>query len=152
MTKTCSKCGEARSLDEFGKKASNKDGLQSWCKACLSIYSREYGARNRDKLNAYNREYRAANPLMVFASGIKRHYGITLADYDVMLEAQGGVCAICGKTPGENGRRLCVDHDHETNEVRGLLCTHCNVVLGYWHDNPETARQAMLYLRRKSCE
>ena len=54
-------------------------------------------------------------------SHLKRKYGLTLEEYDAMLEAQGGVCAICGE-PRPEERTLHVDHDHETGAIRGLLC------------------------------
>lgn len=62
---------------------------------------------------------------------LKARYGITASDYDAMLAAQDGRCAICGTTEPE-GRRgvFCVDHDHETGAVRGLLCWPCNRRLG----------------------
>jgi hypothetical protein len=58
-----------------------------------------------------------------------KRFGLTLEDYNRMLEEQGGRCAICGREP--NGQQLSVDHDHETNEVRGLLCQPCNLALGH---------------------
>jgi len=76
----------------------------------------------------------------------KTYYGITIADYDKMLESQGGSCAICGKTPEENGRRLAIDHSHKTEKIRGLLCSNCNMLLGYSKDNPDTLRRAAAYL------
>jgi len=65
---------------------------------------------------------------------LKRKYGITEADYDALLAAQGGVCALCGKKPGRV--RLAVDHDHVTGRVRGLLHARCNQALGplEWSD------------------
>ena len=60
-----------------------------------------------------------------------RQYGLTNADYDRMMERQGGVCAICGQPPTNN--LLAVDHDHKTGRVRGLLCAPCNRHLG-WYD------------------
>ena len=54
---------------------------------------------------------------------------MTLEDYERMFDAQGGVCAICGK-PRPEERTLHVDHDHETGEIRGLLCFSCNNALG----------------------
>ena len=56
-----------------------------------------------------------------------KQLGVTDADYTRMLEAQGGGCAICGNPP--KSRRLHVDHDHRTGQVRGLLCFRCNRAL-----------------------
>lgn len=74
-------------------------------------------------------------------------YGITLEDYDEMLEWQGGGCAICGSPVGDGvGRRLSVDHDHETGEVRGLLCSRCNAGLGMFQDRQDLLLRAVEYL------
>jgi hypothetical protein len=65
---------------------------------------------------------------------IKRRYGITIEDYNVMLINQQGGCAICQKPSGftKSGRcSLHVDHNHQTNKVRGLLCARCNCLVGY---------------------
>lgn len=61
-------------------------------------------------------------------------YGITLSEYDELFEKQGGVCFICGRS-NLDGRRLFVDHNHSTGEVRGLLCQFCNIHLGWYEDN-----------------
>ncbi|NBU34381.1 hypothetical protein EBS40_07195 [bacterium] len=63
------------------------------------------------------------------AKHLERTYGITLEQYDELLESQGGVCAIC-REMCVSGRRLCVDHDHDTGKVRGLLCGRCNFGIG----------------------
>lgn len=57
------------------------------------------------------------------------HYGLRLGEYDEMLAAQDGVCAIC-RGLNKSGKRLAVDHDHNTGKVRGLLCTNCNTAIG----------------------
>lgn len=67
---------------------------------------------------------------------LKYHYGLTLTQFNSLLEAQGGVCAICGKI-NTCGIRLFVDHCHKTNKVRGLLCRKCNILLGHFRDQPE---------------
>ena len=73
----------------------------------------------------------------------KRVYGISLEDYDVMFERQGGACAICKRT----GVTLCVDHCHLTGEVRGLLCIRCNSAIGFCSDDPALLQAAAAYLQ-----
>ena len=78
---------------------------------------------------------------------LRRTYGITAEQYDEMFEAQGGVCAICGRPP--KNMPLNVDHDHETGEVRGLLCWSCNHrVLGAVRDSIELLQRAAAYLEQ----
>lgn len=74
-----------------------------------------------------------------------RQFGLTPEDYEAMLKQQRGACAICRTPPV--GRRLAVDHDHETDDVRGLLCGRCNVALGLFNDDIENLKAAILYLR-----
>jgi len=100
------------------------------------------------------RRWRAANPDKDRAvrrrAELKANYGITPEDYERMLAEQGGRCAVC-RAPAERaatreGGYLCVDHDHVTGAVRGLLCGHCNAVLGYGQDSPTVLRSAIHYL------
>lgn len=81
---------------------------------------------------------------------LKKEYGITLAEYETLLEAQGGVCAICGNPP--NGRVLSVDHDHKTGLRRGLLCHGCNMGLGSLGDSTPTLQAAIAYLQKYAPE
>jgi hypothetical protein len=77
---------------------------------------------------------------------LKRTFGISLKDYDKMFDRQGGVCAICGREPVK--QRLCVDHDHVTEEIRGLLCRPCNLILGNACDDVSILNNAIKYLRK----
>lgn len=67
------------------------------------------------------------------------------SDYYRMLSDQKGVCAICSLPPPK-GKRLVIDHDHDSGEVRGLLCNNHNLLLGFAADNPEILRKAANYL------
>jgi hypothetical protein len=79
---------------------------------------------------------------------LRRRFGIGIPEYDALLDAQGGACGICG---GQNfGRRLAVDHDHETGRVRGLLCTRCNAALGSLGDSEASLQRALDYLKRSA--
>jgi hypothetical protein len=79
-------------------------------------------------------------------STLKVDYGLTEACYAAMLEAQNGVCAICGQA--ERGRRLAVDHCHTTGKVRALLCGFCNPSLGLMGDDSARLRAAADYIDR----
>jgi hypothetical protein len=74
---------------------------------------------------------------------LRRRYGITAAEADAMLEAQGGLCALCRERPAEH-----VDHDHLTGKVRGMLCSCCNQGLGNFRDRADVLRSAIDYLER----
>lgn len=65
--------------------------------------------------------------------------------YNILFMEQDGKCAICGKV--EENCKLALDHDHETNEARGLLCRHCNMGLGFFRDNSGLLDKAMEYLK-----
>lgn len=81
---------------------------------------------------------------------VERKYGVTRDQYEEMLTAQDGRCAICGSADhGRDGYRLVVDHDHKTGAVRGLLCNNCNRVLGYFDDDPDRMLAAAAYLLSK---
>ncbi len=72
-----------------------------------------------------------ANKKHVAAYWRMKKYGLSEADYQNMVDSQENLCAICGRT--EDNKALAVDHDHDTGEIRGLLCGYCNVRLG-WFD------------------
>jgi hypothetical protein len=93
---------------------------------------------NPDKMRSYFRRH-----------DLKRHYGITPEVYDALFNAQGGVCAICGKPPEDDKkRRLVVDHNHGTSRNRGLLCICCNRSLHHLEEDPDWGTKALNYLAR----
>jgi hypothetical protein len=77
---------------------------------------------------------------------LKREFGITLTQYNELLEKQNNCCAICERPSSEFKRMFAVDHDHLTKTVRGLLCVNCNLGLGKFHDNINTLNKAINYL------
>jgi Recombination endonuclease VII len=77
-----------------------------------------------------------------------RKYDLTPEQWQAMSDAQGGVCAIC-KEPNGTGKRdwrLHIDHDHETGEVRALLCTRCNLAVGHLRESTKIAEAMLLYI------
>lgn len=81
---------------------------------------------------------------------LKERWGITPEQYAEMVSSQGGGCAICGgKNAFVNSKRdLCVDHDHATGNIRGLLCHSCNIGLGQFREKPALLEKAIAYLKK----
>lgn len=118
------------------------------CKLCDKVHvletrSLRVGARSK-KCD----QYRAHNwSGLEREDGImRRQYGITLAEYNAMLEKQDYKCAICGNEDEVEGRRLAIDHCHTKGNVRGLLCGKCNRGLGLFYDNLDLLEKAKDYL------
>lgn len=81
---------------------------------------------------------------------VKRIYGVTREQYEQMLDAQGGRCAICGGTSTRRRSEFFhVDHCHDTGRVRGLLCHKCNTAIGMLGDDVHVTRRALEYLERE---
>lgn len=101
------------------------------------------------------KEWRASNKDYRLAYHQLRKYGLSIEDRDRMLAEQGGVCAICGTdNPGTsntgNRKAWSTDHCHSTGEVRGLLCSSCNVGIGHLKDDTSILASAINYLNRTS--
>jgi hypothetical protein len=102
-----------------------------------------------DKIRAQARKRYHEDPQKYREAFLQRRYGITQADYDAMLLAQKGCCAVCETDDYVGpGRRAHVDHDHKTGKVRGLICVRCNVLLGMAQDQHERFLAAIRYLKK----
>ena len=108
---------------------------------------------SKETKNAYMREYRKRNKELFKSYDLMKKFGITLEEYNEMLEIQDGACAICGQPETRKDHRtgetraLAVDHDHATGRVRGLLCTDCNTGIGLLQDDIEILLNAVDYLK-----
>lgn len=110
--------------------------------------TKKWQAANPEKVRAGRRAWRAANKDKAKAAR-RRHtlsiYGLTVAEFEALFAAQGGVCAICNSPPSAH-HRLAVDHCHTRGGLRGLLCASCNNGLGRFKDDPEILRAAAAYI------
>src|SRR5262245_56956507 len=106
---------------------------------CLRCYNNKYMREH------YHRTKHLKPPDYYRRLALKSKFGLTLEEYDVMLNRQGGVCKICSR-PQKN-RRLAVDHNHETGAVRGLLCGPCNTALSHVEHKSNFSAKALVYLR-----
>jgi len=176
ITHKCSRCGIDKSLDNFYPDKRTRKGVGSYCKSCHNEWSNEY-RRNRRKVDkdyresqrvkqlkryhenknryrAYRKEYceykLAENPnwkrLSEVARKVKRTFEEVEKWFNHQWLIQQAQCSICGKVfCGDD----CIDHDHNTLELRGLLCFSCNLFIGGAKDNTSILYNAIKYLERK---
>jgi hypothetical protein len=126
--KRCPDCDQVLPLDQFPLNKRAASGRAAYCKPCHN----DRGKRTVSRLYGSTRHYH-----------LMRRYGIGAAEVDAMVEAQGGLCAICGENPAEH-----VDHCHDTGAVRGILCFNCNGMLGQARDRVDILLAGIRYLER----
>lgn len=129
--KKCSTCNALKPLDAFYPKW-NRITNSSKCKECL---------------RAKQKAYRKNNPEKAKEIGLKSSFGMTLTEYNMRFNAQNGCCAICEMHQSKLSRTLSVDHNHNTGEIRGLLCNTCNSGIGLLKEDIKIFRKAIKYLR-----
>ena len=156
--KPCSCCGEVKPLSDFSKQKGTKSGHRSNCKACVRVWRQRPESKRAEReskrrwrrtpegkaaVRGANRRFKQSPQFR--AVRLRQRYSITPQDYDAMLAAQGGLCAICRQAPTKSVP-LCVDHCHNSKKVRGLLCSRCNAGLGHFLDRPALLLKAANYL------
>jgi hypothetical protein len=115
----------------------------------ISAYQKLYRVTHREKLAPYHKNYRDAHKEEMAAWRLLHKYGLSKPDFDVLLNSQGGVCAICKKADW-NRRGPYVDHDHATGKVRGILCNKCNTALAMIGDDVKILKAIGDYLKKPS--
>src|ERR1039458_4622049 len=177
----CSKCKEFKFPNRFSKR---KNGFKSQCKACVSklnaIYReqhneqlkekriqnqdkvKKYQIKNKEKIEAKAKLWRKtiAGKRSLKSIDLKKHYGITLEQYEKMLLLQNGICLLC-KQPFDllgdfNKNSPVVDHDHNCcngaktcgNCIRGIIHSSCNLALGNFNDDSVLLRLAAEYIEK----
>lgn len=135
--KYCKSCNQTKELSQFWKNKSAKDGYQAWCKPCW--YDVTAKRRNGPKREIELRQRQNRHLI--------RTYGITINEYEKMSIRQNHLCAIC-KEVSDTNRKLVVDHDHITGDIRGLLCGRCNKSIGLFKDNTIYLNNAIKYLAK----
>lgn len=123
----CPRCGEDKQPGDFPKNRRTRSGYGTYCKLC-------HNARNKETIErlhgASSRHYH-----------LTQRYGVTAAQVQEMVDAQDGLCTICGVAPATQ-----VDHHHATGAFRGILCPDCNAGLGAFGDDPALLFAAVDYL------
>jgi len=138
---SCVRCGQAKSLADYTPHATSRTGISKKCRSCIAVAATKERPVTRDA------RYRHDMAL--------KRLGITRQTYDQMHLRQNGVCAICQRpeTRVIRGKlaTLCVDHDHATGKIRGLLCGRCNAGLGLLGDTIASIETALSYLKSSTC-
>jgi len=167
-TQICTKCGIEKELTDFHVDNCRKSGFRTDCKLCMKEYrkifyqtnhkkvdkrNKKYFKEHREEGLKYRKDYYRSHKKEAKDLDLKKRFGISLDQYNKILESQNGVCAVCGNEEiityknYNTGRSLAVDHNHETGKVRGLLCTGCNRGIGFFNNNPERLIKASNYLK-----
>jgi len=171
-TKICNICKiEKLATEEHFYEGSCKDGLASSCIDCHKIYMKNWRARNKDRIRKarkqyyqkhkkeaiqyqqnhkeqmkiYDKKYRQRHSDRIKNKNLKYIYGITLEDKKKIYKNQNNKCKICDNFFDIN--LLKIDHNHLTNEIRGLLCNKCNAGIGFLQENLKILQNAINYLK-----
>lgn len=174
----CSKCGIEKPYTDFHVRKDLKSGHSSICKECIKLQKRIrrkehpeiskeqhriYYQKNREKCLLNHRLWKEKNKDYCVLKNKERYiknktnqrdqklqiaYKITLLEYNELFIIQNGKCAICGKHQTEFKKAMGVDHNHNTGEIRGLLCSCCNRALGLFSDNIERLKSAIRYMEK----
>jgi len=147
IVKICPRCETEKPAHDYARDKSRSDGMQRICRLCDSRKARAWYKINREKKATYYRIHKGYKKYQ----RLKEKYNLTDVQFDEMLVAQDGNCAICGH---KDSRGLSVDHDHSCCAgrnscgkcVRGLLCSRCNMGLGNLGDDIETLLKSVDYL------
>lgn len=121
-------------MDLFGLRTDRAGGRQSKCKDCMHLLGANWRIRNKDYLKAKWRQFR---------------YKCSQEHFNDLLRTQNNACAICEKC-FETNSRPCVDHNHATGKIRGLLCQNCNAAIGMLKEDTEIAKRLITYLEKEN--
>lgn len=134
LDRKCPKCGNKLPLSQPGAKS-------TYCRPCGNKYKRE-----RTLIPIHKASSIAAQRKIV--------YGLSASEYQILVDEQNNRCAICSRpesaTRRGKVRTLCVDHNHKTRVIRGLLCNRCNTALGLVNDSSTTLKRAAEYLGKSA--
>ncbi len=162
LTKVCTKCGIEKPIGEFRFKKGYKDNIDSYCILCRRNYDNNYFIANKDKFHIKRKQWRTKHAEKIRQNRIKNSqkakiyklkklYGMSWEEFQLLYKQQNGICGICKEIlliKGKHNEVCCVDHDHITYKIRGLLCHKCNKTLGLLKDNPDLCYAAGDYLKK----
>jgi hypothetical protein len=148
--KTCTKCKQTKPQSSFQYYPS-RDAYESHCKECRKAYARERYKKDREKIKEQQKKRRQnwhrRDPKARLRAHLKHKYNLTLEQYEALLVSQNHACSVCGRK-----ETLSVDHNHQTGDVRSILCRPCNIVLGILKEDPSRLRALAAYIEKHSTQ
>lgn len=149
ILRKCTKCQKEKELKDFPLAKKSKDGIATWCRQCYTEARRRSVERiGKDIVASRVKEYNIKNPSVAIESNWRKQgINLTVTQYSEIYSKQDGKCAICGIDAKILTRKLCVDHCHNSQNIRGLLCPNCNLLLGKVKDNVIILENAIKYLK-----
>lgn len=140
MEKSCKKCNIIKPLNDFHTHNGMKDKHLNTCKICHNTQKNEI--YHRIFKNDDNQKRKKKDQYL------QRKFNITQEDFNNIFNQQNGCCDICKLHQTNFKKAFCVDHDHKTGKIRGLLCDNCNLMIGNSHDTPEILSNGIEYLNK----
>lgn len=134
-SKFCWRCKAVKPCSEFSRDTDRYDSLSSVCRICAREQAKKYWVHTGMERARWE--------------DIRKNFGLSRTEYEALWNAQRGCCAICLRHQNEFPRYLAVDHDHQTNTIRGLLCSSCNVAIGLLGEDTTRLLNAIKYLKEQ---
>lgn len=164
---TICKIDKSATFQEFSPNLRVKSGLRSSCRDCERNRKKLWWKNNKDRILTYNKklyrenkekvikqvkQWAKDNPEKIRNNKLKHNFGITLDQYNKLLQTQNGCCAICNAHESNFNKKLAVDHCHITKKIRGLLCSNCNIAIGKLKGdkNTDLLKNAIKYLEKSN--
>jgi hypothetical protein len=148
----CNKCGIPKLFKIYHKSKKSPLGRSNTCPSCRTIQSRERRNKNPLKYSELNKlarkKYRNRNPILSRFYYFKKKYHLNkenfVSEIQSKLIEQNYCCAICGIK--KEFKKLWIDHNHDTGQIRGLLCMSCNTALGFLREDEYLINSLLKYL------
>ena len=138
--KKCTKCERELSTNQFFKELRNKNKLDGACKDRQTKTSLKWKMNNKRKIDDWSQKY-----------NMQYNHRLSWEEFEELVDEQEGKCAICNVElilGGHKNESTCVDHDHKTGAIRGILCRLCNRGIGLLKDDINILREAANYIER----
>jgi hypothetical protein len=157
IIKICKKHGElTKKFVHFGKPKKPHHKPHTVCRYCSNAASLKSYYKFKKKKSLYLQNYNKNHPEKNQERKLKKKHGITLLQYNTFLLKQNNVCAICFQSESaydprlQSIKKLAVDHCHQNNIIRGLLCSRCNMAIGLLNDSIIILKSAIKYLSKQT--